>query len=542
MTDFAETLESIGRDVRALRTALGGVIVGQEQLLHDLLVAMFAGGHVLLEGLPGLGKTQLAKAVTAALGVRLGRVQCTPDLLPADITGSEILNGERGDIEFRPGPVFANIVLIDEINRATPRTQAALLEAMQERQVTYGGTNYPLPHPFWLIATQNPIELEGTFPLPEAQLDRFLFKISVSYPSAHSLEQLLDTSLDHEPADELKAVLTVERAAEIIDAARQVIVAEPVRKAAIDLVLSTQPLSGQASKAAREHVRYGASPRALQAIIRTARVRALFAGRAHTSFDDLHAVARPVLSHRILLKTVERARWRYGRCSGRPDPRRVAQRAWRVTMTANTLIDELRLRRFARLAAPMLRGNALQGTGQRAARNRAGAGLEFLDLREYTPGEDVRHIDWRQTARRRRLLVRRYRDEAASDWLLCVDGSASMGRGRKWQLAVELAAALAYTIISAGHRASLVIFAERIHAFCPPGRGQRQFAVIARQLTGFQPAEQGGASVAGLCAGRVSRSGNLVLLSDFLRDDAMTDDLRRVRGKRRGGQCYPDHR
>jgi len=201
-----------------------------------------------------------------------------------------------------------------------------------------------------------------------------------------------------------------------------------------------------------------------------------------------------------------------------------------VTVNADTLIDELRLRRFARLAAPMLRGKALHGIGPRAARNRAGAGLEFLDLREYTPGEDVRNIDWRQTARRRRLLVRRYRDEAASDWLLCVDGSASVGQGRKWQLVVELTTALAYTLISAGHRASLVIFAERIYASCPPGRGQRQFAAITRQLADYRPAKFGGASIPGLCAGRATRSGNLILLSDFLREDAMADDLRLVRG------------
>lgn len=198
-------------------------------------------------------------------------------------------------------------------------------------------------------------------------------------------------------------------------------------------------------------------------------------------------------------------------------------------MAAPAMIDELRLRRFARLAAGLLRGTAAQGIGPRAAHNRAGPGLEFLDMRVYTPGDDLRHVDWRQTSRHRQPMVRRYRDESASDWFLCVDGSASMGMGGKWGLASELASALAYALIHAGHRVALAIFAERIHTYCPPGRGQHQFGAILRHLLDYQPPERGGASLPGLCVKAVSRSGNLFLLSDFLRDDAMADDLHHLR-------------
>lgn len=303
MTEFTETLDGVAEDLEALRAALNGVIVGQEALIDNILIALFAGGHVLLEGLPGLGKTHIAKATSAVLDLQLGRVQCTPDLLPADITGSEVLAGEKHDIEFRPGPVFANLLLVDEINRATPRTQSALLEAMQEQQVTYAGVCHPLPQPFCVIATQNPIELEGTFPLPEAQLDRFLFKITVDYPSAESLARMLETSLDSEPADAMTPLITRTRTMAIRDAARQILVATPVKASAIAMVLATQPASVSAAMVAKEHLHYGASPRALQALIRAARVKAMFAGRAHADFADIAAVARPVLAHRILLST-----------------------------------------------------------------------------------------------------------------------------------------------------------------------------------------------------------------------------------------------
>ena len=201
-----------------------------------------------------------------------------------------------------------------------------------------------------------------------------------------------------------------------------------------------------------------------------------------------------------------------------------------LTMARPAVVDDARLRRFARLSAGFLRGTAAQGTGPRAARNRPGPGLEFLDLRKYVPGDDVRHIDWRQTSRRRAPMVRRYRDEAASDWLLCVDGSASMGLGGKWRLASELTIALAYALIFGGHRVALAIFAERIQGYCRLGRGQRQFGALLKTLLDYQPPSRGGASLPGLCADLVSRSGNLILISDFMNEDAMSDDLQRLRG------------
>lgn len=303
-TSFDLNLQSFHKHYQALFENLSNAVVGQESLISQALIGMLAGGHLLLEGVPGLGKTQLAKSLAASVGIKLGRIQCVPDLMPADITGGEILvsrDGAQATLEFRPGPVFSSLLLVDEINRATPKTQAALLEAMQEGHVTFAGHSHALPHPFWMIATQNPIEFEGTYPLPEAQLDRFLFKLDVRYPDASTLSRLLDVSLDQAPDEQLRAVASIESLKFMMSLTKEILIAPAVKQAAINLILATHPEHASAHPVAKSHFRYGSSPRGLQALVRAARVHALIDGRAHVAVSDLHAVALPALRHRVLL-------------------------------------------------------------------------------------------------------------------------------------------------------------------------------------------------------------------------------------------------
>jgi MoxR-like ATPase len=293
-TEIAEAVEPVG----ALRAALNAVLFGQEELIELVLCGVIARGHVLLEGLPGLGKTELVKGLSKALQLDTRRVQFTPDLLPGDITGNPVLQEVEGRREFvfQPGPIFTNLLLADEINRASPKTQSALLEAMQERRVTVLGQTHVLPDPFFVLATQNPIELEGTYPLPEAQVDRFLFKLEVLRNSAETLAKIVNhRELGVEPT--VESVLDREGFAKIQATARRTFLPEVVADYIARLVDATHP--GQ-SKAA-EGVRYGASPRAALSLASAAKARALMNGRPNASFEDVKALALPVLNHRILL-------------------------------------------------------------------------------------------------------------------------------------------------------------------------------------------------------------------------------------------------
>lgn len=279
------------------------VIVGQEDIIRQILICLFTHGHILLEGVPGLGKTKLIKSLSKVLNLNFSRIQFTPDLMPADILGTNIfMNDAQGgkSFQFIKGPVFANIILADEINRATPKTQSALLEAMQEGCVTISGQRYKLEEPFLVLATQNPIEMEGTFPLPEAQLDRFFFKIKISYPNTDELLQIVErtTELDEQ---ELNAVIDREEIITMRKIARKVLIPEGVKRYAINLVLATHPENNHSLDITKKCIRYGSSPRGIQSLIMAAKVNALLDHRYNASYEDISDLALPALRHRIIL-------------------------------------------------------------------------------------------------------------------------------------------------------------------------------------------------------------------------------------------------
>jgi MoxR-like ATPase len=302
--DVEKQCQEFRQMFESLRREIGKVIVGHEDVVENVLVCLFCGGHVLLEGVPGLGKTLLVRTLSSAFSLQFRRIQFTPDLMPADIIGTNIIMEDqttgRRQFQFQQGPIFGQIILADEINRATPKTQSAMLEAMQEHSVTSGGQVRKLPEPFMVLATQNPIEQEGTYPLPEAQLDRFFFKLLVRYSNRDELRTILErTTTRQEPQAE--AVVKADQIIWAQQLVRHIVIADHVQDYAIRLVLATHPQGEFAPEITNRFIRYGSSPRGVQALVLSGKVRAMLDGRYHVSFDDISASSLPALRHRILL-------------------------------------------------------------------------------------------------------------------------------------------------------------------------------------------------------------------------------------------------
>lgn len=298
-----ENIKEVIEKIKNVESEVGKAIIGQKDIIRQVVIAIFTGGNVLLEGSPGLGKTQLVKTLSSVMDLSFSRIQFTPDLMPADVIGTNIIvKNESGNsgFQFQKGPVFAHLVLADEINRATPKTQSALLEAMQERTVTVGSSTYRLEEPFMVLATQNPIENEGTYPLPEAQLDRFLFKLNVPFPNLEELKGIIGVTINNE-GTELQRVMSGEEILNIRKILKEVPISKSVEEYALKVILATHPDYERAPEATKKYIRYGGSPRAAQTIISTSKVRAVMEGRYNVSFDDIKYVAYPALRHRIFM-------------------------------------------------------------------------------------------------------------------------------------------------------------------------------------------------------------------------------------------------
>ena len=524
----SNSFEQAERLATRLRDELGRAIIGQHAVVQEILAAFFAGGHCLLRGVPGLAKTLLIKSLARAVHLNFSRIQFTPDLMPSDILGTEVIEEDRAtgrrEIRFIRGPIFANVILADEINRTPPKTQAALLEAMQEYQVTVNGVRYDLDRPLFVLATQNPIEQEGTYPLPEAQLDRFMFNVVIDYPSAAEEHRILSsTTTDEEPA--ITPVATAAEIEAVRHLVREVPAASNVVDYALRLVRASRPAGEEAPPFVRQWVKWGAGPRAGQSLILGAKARALLDGRSVAALDDIRAVALPVMRHRVLLNFQAEA-------DGVDTDQIVAAARNRSCTMTGELPDVLAGIADLELVARIVVEGLVSGLHRSPFH---GYSAEFSQYRHYRPGDDLKYVDWKLVARTGRVYTKQFRETTNMAASIVIDTSASMlfpGPAKagpyatKFRYATILAAALAHLIATQGDAIGLVA-RDR---FMAPRTGRHHLrALLAALSTVRTEGEWNAADVIRRGAERLKRRGLLVVLSDLYdAEDRVFAELRRA--------------
>ena len=535
-----QAVEKVHESRGRIERELSKVIVGQKDATHQLLISLFAGGHCLITGAPGLAKTLLVRTIAQVFHLKFQRIQFTPDLMPADITGTEILEETsegRRRMQFVKGPIFANVILADEINRTPPKTQAALLEAMQEHQVTAAGVRYPLEEPFFVLATQNPIEMEGTYPLPEAQLDRFMFNVIVDYlPEDEEVAVVQQTtSRQTEP---IQPLFDGRDVLQFHDVVRKVPIAEDLVRYAVRLSSSSRP-GPEAPDFVKQWVSWGAGLRAAQSLVLGAKARALLRGRFHVEPEDIRALVHPTLAPSYSARLSGRGRWRWRRFPDRSTVRACqgaqalmpslerqgasgfsARRRDDETRAGSDLIDPQALMRIKSL---QVRARvAVEGFIRGIHRSPYhGFSVEFSEYREYTPGDDPRYLDWRLFARSDRYYVKRFEDETNLRCYLVVDTSRSMGYRSigydKSDYARTAAATIAHFLAMQRDAVGLMLFEDRITEYLParyrPGHLRRLMAALDREPAGratdiVGPLEE--------IAATVRKRGLIILISDVL--------------------------
>ena len=518
--ELNERIESKSSFVNMITMGMDKVIVGQKHLVESLLIGLLSDGHILLEGVPGLAKTLAIKTLSSLIDAKYSRIQFTPDLLPADVIGTMIYSQKSEEFQVKQGPIFANFVLADEINRAPAKVQSALLEAMQERQVTISEHTYKLPKPFLVMATQNPIEQEGTYPLPEAQVDRFMLKVIINYPKKEEEKLIIRQNISGE-RPEIKPILTKEEILDARNVVREVYLDEKIERYIVDIVFATRFPAEAGLPNLASMISFGASPRASINLALAARAYAFIKRRGYVIPEDIRAVCHDVMRHRIGLSYEAEA-------NNLTSEEVISEILNKVEVPYMETSELLKKVRRIEIKTRGLSRNIFAGQYHSAFKGR---GMAFSEVREYQYGDDIRDIDWNVTARYVRPYVKVFEEERELTVMLLIDVSGSRDFGSvnvmKKEVITEIAATLAFSAIQNNDKIGVVFFSDKIEKFIPPQKGKKHILYIIRELIDFHPEETRTdiSQVLKYLTNAIKKRCTAFLISDFIDKEGFKDAL-----------------